>query len=137
MNCDNVQCGGHYLCSVAANGHKEVVKPVRLGERNGGKIICNRQLLIANAFEELLQDKVPFIHQFIRKNYNKVGNLIHRHYGLFNNKYFSDFIYLLMKPLEWFFLAVLYCFDHNPENRIAKQYLSQKDRQHLNNIDFF
>lgn len=27
--CDNVECGGHFLCSVAANGHKNVVKPVR------------------------------------------------------------------------------------------------------------
>jgi hypothetical protein len=53
--CDNVQCGGHYLCSVAANGHTGIVKPERLGIRNGNPIICNRQLLVSNAFEELLR----------------------------------------------------------------------------------
>lgn len=126
MHCDNIDCGGHYLCSVAANGHTKVVKPIRLGKRNGGNIICNRQLLIANAFEELLQDKFPVIHKFIRHQYNKVGNVIHRHYWVFDNKYFSDFIYLLMKPLEWIFIIVLYSCDYNPENRIAKQYLPRK-----------
>ena len=48
--CDNVDCGGHYLCSVAANGHKAIVKPQRLGIRNDHYIICNRQLLVSNAF---------------------------------------------------------------------------------------
>jgi hypothetical protein len=43
--CENVRCGGHYLCSVAANGHTKIVKPQRLGVRNGHVIICNRQLL--------------------------------------------------------------------------------------------
>ena len=40
--CDNVSCGGHYLCSVAANGHKNWVKPLRYGKRHGNLIICNR-----------------------------------------------------------------------------------------------
>jgi len=57
--CDNVQCGGHFLCSVAANGHRKIVSPFRYGERNGNKIICNRQLLIANAFEEFLDKNYP------------------------------------------------------------------------------
>ncbi|MFT5819182.1 MAG: hypothetical protein ACI8ZM_000405 [Crocinitomix sp.] len=90
--CDNVYCGGHYLCSVAANGHKEIVKPVRLGERNGGTIVCNRQLLISNAFEEVLETKTPKLHRFIRRNYNKVGDKIHKHYHIFENKYLSDVI---------------------------------------------
>jgi hypothetical protein len=33
-----------------------------------------------------------------------------------------------MKPIEWFFLFVLYTFEERPENRIAVQYLSGKDR---------
>ncbi|MGT2717203.1 DUF6688 family protein [Streptococcus oricebi] len=32
--------------------------------------------------------------------------------------------YLMMKPLEWFFLLVLYLIDIKPENRIALQYIS-------------
>ena len=130
-NCDNVNCGGHYLCSVAANGHQNVVKPIRLGKRNGHDIICNRQLLISNAFEDLIQEKFPFIHHIIRTKYNKVGDLIHRYYHVFNNKYLSDAIYLLMKPLELIFILVLYTFDEKPENRIAKQYLSFSDSLHI------
>jgi len=129
--CDNVQCGGHYLCSVAANGHKKIVRPQRLGKRNGNDIICNRQLLISNAFEELVQERFPFMHKAIRKHYNKVGNFIHRYYSVFNNKYVSDFIYVLMKPAEWIFLLTLYTFDRKPENRIASQYLPVKDREEI------
>jgi len=129
--CDNVQCGGHFLCSVAANGHKEIVNPTRLGERGGNKIMCNRQLLVANAFEELVEENLPGMHHFIRKNYNKVGAVIHRYYGIFNLKFIADFVYVIMKPLEWFFLVVLYTFDRYPENRIAKQYLSRADRKEI------
>jgi hypothetical protein len=129
--CDNVNCGGHYLCSVAANGHGAIVKPQRLGIRNNNPIICNRQLLISNAFEDLVQERMPFIHRMIRKQYNKVGDLIHRHYHLFSIKLVSDCIYILMKPLEWFFLLTLYTFDRKPENRIEMQYLLQADRAQI------
>ncbi|NOQ71865.1 MAG: hypothetical protein GQ574_07685 [Crocinitomix sp.] len=129
--CDNVVCGGHYLCSVAANGHQKIVKPVRLGERNGGTIVCNRQLLISNAFEEVLETKTPKLHRFIRRNYNKVGDKIHKHYHVFENKYLSDVIYILMKPLELVFWLVLYTTQRNPENSIARQYLSKAERAKL------
>lgn len=132
--CDNVQCGGHFLCSVAANGHSNIVKPVRYGERNGNKIICNRQLLIANAFEELIEHKFPRAHQIIRHNYNKIGNTIHKHYHIFNNKFIADSIYFLMKPLELFFLLILYTFDKKPENRIAMQYLNKSEKKALEEI---
>ena len=132
--CDNVQCGRHYLCSVAAKGHPQIVKPQRLGIRNGHQIICNRQLLISNAFEELVQERMPFIHTCIRQQYNKVGYFIHRYYYLFNNKFLSDIIYIFMKPLEYFFLLVLYTFDRKPENRIEQQYLNKNDRQQINDI---
>jgi hypothetical protein len=130
--CDNVQCGGHFLCSVAAGGHKEIVNPIRYGERNGSKIICNRQLLIANAFEELVQQKLPGTHKVIRHQYNKIGNVVHRHYHIFNNKFVADIVYIVMKPLELFFLLTIYAFDKKPENRIAKQYLNKKDKAILN-----
>ncbi len=132
--CNNVQCGGHFLCSVAANGHKKVVQPIRYGERNGEKIICNRQLLIANAFEELVEEKFPKAHKNIRRNYNKVGVVVHRYYNVFNNKLVADLVYVLMKPLEIIFVCTLYCFDIKPENRIARQYLKKVDRQKLLNI---
>lgn len=129
--CENVDCGGHFLCSVAANGHSTLVKPIRYGARNGGKIICKRQLLVSNAFEELIEQKLPKTHRFIRRNYNKVGNIVHRYYSIFNNKFVADTIYVLMKPLEWFFLIILYTFDKKPESRIAQQYLHKNDRETL------
>ena len=129
--CENVVCGGHYLCSVAANGHRNIVKPERYGERLGKPIICNRQLLVSNAFEELICQRAPRLHRIIRKNYNKVGDMVHKYYGIFNNKYVSDIVYIIMKPLEWIFLFTLYCFDRNPENRISKQYLDAKSRKKL------
>ncbi len=132
--CDNVMCGGHFLCSVGANGHNSVVKPIRYGEREGHKIICNRQLLISNAFEDLIQSKFPIIHTLIRHQYNKLGNKIHRYYAIFSNKYVSDLVYILMKPIELFFLLVLYIFDNAPENRIAKQYLNKNDREKIDTM---
>ncbi|MDJ1480053.1 hypothetical protein QNI16_06115 [Cytophagaceae bacterium YF14B1] len=130
--CYNVSCGGHFPCSVAAKGHPELVKPQRLGIRQNAPILCNRQLLVANAFEELIQEKMPATHRRIRRGYNKVGDVVHKYYDIFNNRHVADTIYILMKPLEWFFVAVLYTFDLKPENRIAQQYLSLEHRRQLN-----
>ncbi len=120
--CENVHCGGHYLCSVAANGHPRVVKPVRVGKRHGHFIICNRQLLVSNAFEELIQEKCPALHRIIRKQYDKVGDMVHRNYNVYSRKWVSDIVYVIMKPAEWTFLLVLYLTDRKPEQRIARQY---------------
>ncbi|GAA4328766.1 DUF6688 domain-containing protein [Flaviaesturariibacter amylovorans] len=124
--CANVDCGGHYLCSVAALGHPRLVRPLRYGWRRGGRIICNRQLLVSNAFEELVAERAPSLHRAVRRRYDRVGSLIHRHYGIFRVRLVSDAVYLLMKPLEWSFLFVLYCCDHAPERRIARQYREQR-----------
>lgn len=120
--CEGVVCDEHFLCTVAAKGHKNIVKPIRYGKRGNTKIICNRQLLVSNAFEELLEQKVPRIHRFIRKNYNKVGKFVHKYYKFFNIKLVADIVYIVMKPLEIFFILVLYTFDKKPENRISRQY---------------
>jgi hypothetical protein len=124
--CANVDCGDHYLCSVAANGHKEIVKPQRLGIRAGGIIVCNRQLLVSNAFEQVIEEFLPITHQKIRINYDKVGDMIHKNHRLFENKVLCDLVFIMMKPAEWFFIFTLYLVDKNPENRIAKQYTSWK-----------
>ena len=110
---------GHYLCTVAASGNPAIVKPLRLGKRNGNTIIVNRQLLIANAFEEMIQDFSPKLHRFIRRNYDHYG------YNLslkINTNLRSNFTYLIMKPLEWMFLFCLYLFCEKPEERIGRQY---------------
>lgn len=124
--CDNIDCGGHYLCSVAANGHKEIVNPQRLGIRAGGVIVCNRQLLVSNAFEQVLEEYFPKIHRKIRIKYDKVGDMIQKNHRLFDQKYICDLVFIIMKPAEWFFIFTLYLVDKNPEQRIEKQYSGWK-----------
>ena len=114
-----VEGDGHYLCTVSAKGHKKLVKPIRAGIRRGLRIPVNRQLLIANAFENILEQYMPTFHKVIRNFYDRYGYPISRH---INSKWSADIIYLLMKPLEWFFLVVLYTVDKKPENRIHMQY---------------
>lgn len=111
---------GHYLCTVAAGGHKKVVKPLRYGTRRGATIIVNRQLCIANAFEEYIQEKLPKFHRFIRGAYDKYGYPISQY---ITTPLRADIIYFIMKPLEWGFLVFLYLFDLRPEQRIHRQYL--------------
>lgn len=120
----NVLYDEHYLCTVAAGGHPELVKPLRMGERHGHRIVVNRQLLVANAFEELLTERMPGVHRRLRHFYDCYGYPVARH---IRNRWTADIVYLMMKPLEYFFVIVLYLFDTEPENRIAVQYLG-KDR---------
>ena len=64
---------GHYLCTVAAGGHRKLVRPLRLGYRRGAVIVVNRQLAVANAFEELLQERLPRLHRLVRHFYDNHG----------------------------------------------------------------
>ncbi len=116
---------GHYLCTVAAGGHKKIVKPVRFGIRRDQKIVVNRQLLAANAFEDLIMEKLPRFHKAVRGFYDKYGYPISRH---ITTPFRADIVYILMKPLEYIFVFVLYLFDDQPENRIAVQYSDYKRR---------
>jgi hypothetical protein len=118
---------GHYLCTVAAGGHKKVVKPLRLGTRRKETIVVNRQLCIANAFEELIQERMPRFHRWIRHTYDTYGYPLSKKITTPTR---ADFIYIMMKPLEWMFLIVLYTFDLRPEQRIARQYTYKETDQH-------
>ena len=109
----------HYLCTVAARGHSRLVKPLRLGCRHGHLVLVNRQLAVANAFEELLQERTPKFHKTVRRIYDQYGYPIAKH---INSPLLADVIWLIMKPAEWLFTFILYLFDTNPEDRIAVQY---------------
>ena len=115
----NIEMDMHYLCTVAAGGHKKVVKPLRVGIRHGHRVLVNRQLCIANAFEELIHERVPRFHRAVRGFYDRYGYPVAKH---IHSASVADLVYILMKPLEWLFLTVLYLFDPAPENRIAVQY---------------
>ena len=110
---------GHYLCTVAAKGNPEIVKPIDIGIRRGKLLVVNRQLKVANAFEEMIQVFTPQLHRVIRNIYDKYGyNLSTK----INNEQMSNLTYILMKPLEYFFVICLYLFWKEPEKLIAKQY---------------
>ncbi len=116
----NIVYDQHYLCTVAAGGHKKLVKPLRMGVRHGHKVVVNRQLCIANAFEQILQERLPKTHKKIRRFYDAYGFPIA---AMIRSPWAADMIYLVMKPLEWGFLTVLYLTDARPEDRIRMQYI--------------
>jgi hypothetical protein len=113
---------GHYLCTVAACGHPKLVKPLQFGMRHGRIIIVNRQLQVANAFEEMIAHYFPAFHRIIRCIYDRYGYPISKKIA---NAYLSDVVYMLMKPFEFFFLLNLYLFIEKPEALIRKQYKIQ------------
>ena len=115
----NIYYDEHYLCTVAAGGHRRIVHPIRRGVRHGHPVIVNRQLCVANAFEQILEEKTPRFHRALRRFYDNYGFPIAK---LIHSPFTADVIYFLMKPLEWLFLLVLYCTDVHPESRIAIQY---------------
>ena len=61
----------------------------------------------------------------MRYIYDKYGYPISKH---INTATKADITYIIMKPLEWVFLAILYMFDIKPENRIATQYVGDKEK---------
>lgn len=110
---------GHYLCTVASGGHGKIVKPLRYGTRRGQTIIVNRQLCVANAFEDYIQEKIPKFHSLVRGVYDKYGYPLSNH---ITTRTRADIVYILMKPLEWTFVIFLYLVDAIPEERIRRQY---------------
>ena len=92
----NIYYDEHYLCTVAAGGHPKIVKPIRKGMRHGHEVIVNRQLCIANAFEQVMEEYTPVFHRHIRKFYDKYGFPVAR---AIRSPYIADVVYILMKPL--------------------------------------
>lgn len=111
---------GHYLCTVAAHGHPSLVRPERWGVRRGRAIIVNRQLAIANAFEDLLHARWPRLGRVARSAYDRLAIPICR---FITNRWLADALYVAMKPAEWlFYLALLLLDRESPERRIARMY---------------
>ena len=135
LQCDYSKCPDqHFLCTIAAEGHPALVAPVRFGQRQGYRITVNRQLLIANAFEEIMTERAPGLHRFVRRHYNRLGRASRRGFEQLRHRGLADAVYLLMKPLEWLFLLVIYAVEAKPENRIARQYLTPEHQQLLRSL---
>lgn len=113
----------HYLCTVSLRGHRRLVKPLRYGMRRNEKIVVNRQLCVANAFEQMIQERTPRFHRAVRTFYDNYGYPISKH---IRTAFAADIVYILMKPLEWIFVIALYMVEEKPEDKIASQYLPRK-----------
>ena len=110
----------HYLCTVAARGHAWLVRPLRLGRRGGRPIVVNRQLAVANAFEDLLHERWPRFGSTARRTYDRLGLPVSR---WIRAAWMSDAVYVIMKPLEWGFYLALILIDRGaPEERIDRMY---------------
>jgi hypothetical protein len=110
----------HYLCTVAAQGHPRLVKPERMGRRRGQPVLVNRQLAVANAFEDLLHERWPRFGRAARRLYDRLALPVS---ALIKSRWVADAIYLAMKPAEWLFYLALLLFDREPpEGRIARMY---------------
>jgi hypothetical protein len=115
-----VQTDCHYLCTVAARGHRWLVRPERIGWRHGKPIVVNRQLAVANAFEDWLTERWPRTGRLARRIYDGCGLPVSKH---LQTPWRADLTYLLMKPFEWAFLLVLLlCDPGSPESRIDRMY---------------
>ncbi len=111
---------GHYLCTVAAHGHPSLVRPERLGRRGGVVIVVNRQLAIANAFEDLLHERWPLFGRVARRLYDRLALPICRH---LKARWLADLTYVVMKPAEWIFALTLLLLDpDDPELRVGRMY---------------
>lgn len=110
----------HYLCTVAAQGHPWLVRPERMGVRNGHAVVVNRQLATANAFEDLLHARWPRFGRLARRTYDALGYPLSRH---LRTRWVADAVYLAMKPAEWlFYLALLLLDPGDPEARLDRMY---------------
>jgi len=110
----------HYLCTVAAQGSPWLVRPLRPGRRHGRAIVVNRQLCVANAFEDLLQTRWPRFGRLCRKVYDRLGLPVSR---FLCRRWLANLVYLAMKPAEWVFGICLLLLDReDPEERIGRMY---------------
>jgi len=110
----------HYLCTVAARGHTWLARPERMGVRRGVPIVVNRQLAIANAFEDLLHERWPRFGAFARRVYDKLGYPVSQY---ITRPWMADVVLILMKPAEYMFFVFLLIVDkRSPEARIDRMY---------------
>ena len=80
----------------------------------------NRQLAVANAFEDLLHARWPRFGRTARACYDRLAIPVCR---WITSRWLADLLYLAMKPAEWLFYLALLLFDRqSPETRIDRMY---------------
>lgn len=114
----DVDC--HYLCTVAAQGSAWLVRPLRWGRRRGRPILVNRQLAVANAFEDLLHERWPRFGAWARRGYDAWGRDVSR---WVRHRWLANGVFLAMVPAAVGFQLFLLIFDPgDPEARVDRMY---------------
>lgn len=116
----------HYLCTVAAQGHPWLVRPLRLGERGGKPILVNRQLAVANAFEDLLRERWPRFGRGARRVYDRLAFPVSRY---LTNPWVADAVFVAMWPAQLGFELTLRLLDDAPERRLDRMYRPRAERR--------
>lgn len=110
----------HYLCTVAAQGSPWLVRPLRWGVRRGQPIVVNRQLAIANAFEDLLHERWPRFGAWARRTYDWWALPVSR---WLCRRWMANLVYLVMLPCQLGFWLALRTLDRgDPEARVDRMY---------------
>jgi hypothetical protein len=110
----------HYLCTVAAQGSPWLVRPERIGRRRGRPILVNRQLAVANAFEDLLRERWPRVGRAARRVYDALARDLS---AWLCYRPLADLMWLAMLPAQTAFELALLLFDPgDPEARIDSMY---------------
>lgn len=80
-----MESSGHYLCTVAAGGHKKIVKPLRLWNEKRTDDRGKPPIVYSQAFEGMDTGKISQNHKAIRNFYDRYGypvsRLLQRHCG--------------------------------------------------------
>ena len=82
-------------------------------------IVVNRQLAVANAFEDLLHERWPRFGRLARDGYDRVGLPIS---AWIVHPLASDFVFVAMLPAQAAFEVVLWALDRDREARIDRMY---------------
>jgi len=110
----------HYLCTIAAQGSPWLVRPRRLGHRRGRPILVNRQLAVANAFEDLLHERWPWFGRLARRVYDFLARDLSQ---WLTHRWLANVLFVAMIPAQWGFELVLLLLDPgDPEQRIDRMY---------------
>ena len=81
--------------------------------------IANTARAVPKVALKHLSKKIPSLHRTVRVLYDKYGYPLSRR---IMKPLHSDIVYILMKPIEYFFVVILYLCCNEPERKIAKQY---------------
>jgi hypothetical protein len=110
----------HYLCTIAAQGSPWLVGPHRMGVRRGRPIVVNRQLAVANAFEDLLHERWPRFGAWARRTYDRLAFDVTQ---TLRNPHIANIVFVAMLPAQLVFEVFLAAFDPGDiEVRIDRMY---------------